>query len=287
MKNWPDSDGGTIARYLGQLRLRCPMGPIYYRQTLRSFQEVAVRHPGSYPLVRREVLEAWLCERAVHWPVATVLHRARIADRFLDFLVQEGLIATNPITDLRTEYCVKSSTAILRALLAPDPDLALEALRQFPPFGSVLGDLMRNQIALMRTRGFRYETQAHWFRRFDRFLQTHPELAGEPVSVMLQRWSAARPTANHAAECEKLARVPAKARHHLDPSIELKRPDSRPPAGLATMASALYLQPGRSPASPGYRPNLSVSTHHYAQSASIQRWCWRIARGCAWENLRA
>jgi integrase/recombinase XerD len=123
---------------------------------------------------------------------------------------------------------VKSSKAILRALLAPDPDQALEALRQSPPFGSVLGDLMRNHVALMRTRGFRYQTQARWFRRFDRFLQAHPELASEPVSVMLQHWSAARATANHAAECEQLARVLAKARHHLDPSIELKRPDSRP-----------------------------------------------------------
>jgi hypothetical protein len=45
----------------------------------------------------------------------------------------------------------------------PDPDQALEALRQFPPFGSVLGDLMRNQVALMQARGYRYQTQARWF----------------------------------------------------------------------------------------------------------------------------
>lgn len=87
---------------------------------------------------------------------------------------------------------------------------------------------MRNHITLMRTRGFRYETEARLLWRFDRFLQAHPELADEPVSVMLQRWSAARSTANHAAECEKLSRVLAKARHHIDPSIELKRPDPRP-----------------------------------------------------------
>jgi site-specific recombinase XerD len=181
MKTWPDTDGGIIACYLRQLRLRCPTSPIYYRQALHSFQKVVVQHQCSSPQVHREVLEAWLRERAIRWPVSMVLHRARIVIRFLDFLVQQELIASNPIADLRAEYCVKSSQPILRALLATDPDQALEALRQFPPFGSVLGDLMRNHIALMRSRGFRYETQARWLWRFDRYLQAHPELASEPV----------------------------------------------------------------------------------------------------------
>jgi len=109
--------------------------------------------------------------------------------------VQEKLIASNLVTDLRAQYCVKCSKPILRALLAPDPDRALEALRRFPPFRSVLGDLKRDHIALMRTRGFRYLTQARWLWRFDQFLQAHPELAGESLSVMLQHWSAARSTA--------------------------------------------------------------------------------------------
>jgi integrase/recombinase XerD len=228
MKKWPHTDSDAIARYLRQLRLRSPISPIYYRQTLHSFQEVVIQHQLSPSEVSRDALEAWLRARALHSPVSTVLHRARIVNHFLDFIVQDGLITSNPVADLRAEYCVQNNKAILRALLAPNPDQALEALRQFPPFGSVLGDLMRNHITLMRTRGFRYETEARLLWRFDRFLQAHPELADEPVSVMLQRWSAARSTANHAAECEKLSRVLAKARHHIDPSIELKRPDPRP-----------------------------------------------------------
>lgn len=228
MKTWPDSDGGAIVRYLGQLRLRSRTSPIYYRQALRSFQESVVRQQCSPSQVSRDALGAWLRERAVHWPRSTLLHRARIVNRFLDFLVQKRLIASNPVADLRAEYCVKSSKAILCALLAPDPDQALKALRQLQPFSSVLGDLMRNHIALMRTRGFRYETQARRFLRFDRFLQAHPELAAEPMAVMLQRWSAARPTSNHQAECEWLACALVKAQRHLDWSIEPKRRDPRP-----------------------------------------------------------
>ena len=225
MKSWPDAQDSTINRYLGQLRLRCPLSPIYYRQTLRSFQDVVIRHQSK---VNRKVLEAWLRERAGHWPVLTVFHRARIVDRFLDYLAEKECIGSNPIADLRAEYCVKSSRAIFRALLAPDSDQALEALRQPRPFASVLGDLMRDHIARMRTRGFRYETQTRWLLRLDRFLQEHPELASEPVPVMLQHWSAVKQTANHAAECERLAGVLNQARHHVDPNIELRRPDSRP-----------------------------------------------------------
>ena len=241
MKTWPDTDGAVVARYLGQLRLRYPTSPICYRQALHSFQKIVMRTQCPPSQVSRNALEAWLRERSLHWAKSTLLHRARIVNRFLDFLVQEGLIASSPIADVRTEYCVKSSKAVLRALLTTNPDRALAALRQFPPFGSVLGDLMRNHIALMRARGFRYETQARWLCRFDRFLQVHPELAGEPLPVMLQHWSAARPTANHAAECEKLACLLAKAQHHLDPSIKLKRPDPRPGQQVARQWRRPYI----------------------------------------------
>ena len=159
MNAWPDTDGRTIARYLGQLRLRCSTSPIYYRQALRTFQEVVIRDQRTPGQLGREVLETWLREYAMHWPMATLMHRARIVNRFLDFLVGEALIVSNPIADLRAEYHAKSDKAIVRSLLAPDPDQALEALRQFPPFGSVLGDLMRNHIALMQARGYRYQTQ--------------------------------------------------------------------------------------------------------------------------------
>jgi hypothetical protein len=178
MNTWPDTDGKIIARYLGQLRLRYPISPIYYRQALRSFQEVVVRQQYQSSRVTREAMEIWLSECALIWSSSTLLHRARIVNRFLDFLVQKGLITRNPIADLRAEYHAKSDTAIVRALLAPDADQALESLRQFPPFGSVLGETMRNHITLMQARGFRYQTQARWFWRFDRFLQAHPEFGG-------------------------------------------------------------------------------------------------------------
>ena len=107
MKTWPDTDGSAIARYLRHPRLRSPITHTYYRQALRGFQEVAARRPCSPRQVSRDALETWLRERAAHWPMSTLLHRAQIVNRFLDFLVHEGSIASNPVTDLCAQYCVK------------------------------------------------------------------------------------------------------------------------------------------------------------------------------------
>jgi integrase/recombinase XerD len=127
MNTWPDIDRKIIARYLGRLRLRCPISPICYRQALRSFQDVVVRQQYPCTQVNRKILEIWLSECTAIWARSTLMHHARIVNRFLDFLVEEALIVSNPIADLRAEYHAKSDKAIVRALLAPDPDQALEA----------------------------------------------------------------------------------------------------------------------------------------------------------------
>jgi integrase/recombinase XerD len=101
-------------------------------------------------------------------------------------------------------------------------------LRRPKPFGSVLGDIMREHVERMRKRGYRYTTQAAWFLRFDQFLQAHPELAKEPVPTMLEHWSAAKSSRHHAAECEKLTHALTKALRHREPSVPPRRLDARP-----------------------------------------------------------
>jgi integrase/recombinase XerD len=182
MSAWPDPDHTVIAHYLGKLRLRSTNSRIYYRQVLQGFQDVAQR----YPAIDRQTLEVWLREWGTCWGPSTLLHRARIVDRFLDHLVEMKMIASNPIAMLRREYSVKQGRPIWQALASSMPHQALATLRRPEPFGSVLGKLMRDRVALMRGRGYRYTTQTAWFLRFDRFLQAHPELASEPVAVMLE-----------------------------------------------------------------------------------------------------
>ncbi|KAK0341834.1 hypothetical protein LTR94_024769, partial [Friedmanniomyces endolithicus] len=172
-----------------------------YRWFLCTFEDVARRHPA----VDRQMLDAWLKEMQKRWRLSTLLNQVCIVDRFLDHLVEIGLIADNPVAALRRRYNVKQSKPIWRALASPNPDESLAALRRPAPFGSVLGDFMQDHVMLMRSRGYQYEAQAHWLLRFDRFLQARPDLAEQPLEAMIASWAAAKPTRNHAAECQKLA----------------------------------------------------------------------------------
>ena len=228
MNNWHDPDRAVIEAFLQASRFgrsSCRA----YRAILRSFQLVARRHP----VVDRQMLEAWLKEVEMRWQLQSLLNQVCIIDRFLDYLVEMGLILSNPVADLQKQINFKQNKPIWRALASPNPDEALAALRQPAPYGSVLGEFMRDHVTLMRNRGYQYEAQAHWLLRFDRFLQAHPELVGEPLETMLTHWAAAKPTRNHAAECQKLGRILTKARHRLDPNIPPKRFNPRPEREVA------------------------------------------------------
>ncbi len=135
-----------------------------------------------------------------------------------------------------------------------------------------------------------FQTQERWFWRFDRFLQAHPELAGEPVSVMLQHWAAARPGANHAAECERLARALSKAQHHLDPNSKPRRPDPRPAQQVARQWRRPHIY---SPEE--VRRLLDIARSYPSPRAPLRPislytmlvLSWLIAPDCGWENSRA
>lgn len=224
MNSWLDDDG-AVERHIRQLRPRRRETVPVYRCVLRGFQRF-VRQRGD-PTVDTSTLQAWLQERAAHTPVHMVLHRARIVDRFLDFLQAEGLIGCNPLARLRAQYGQRCGTPIVRALLATDSVRALQALRPPARFASFLGDMLRQHVALMRAVGFRYEAQAGRLLRLDRFLQGRPELAGQPPEVLLKEWAAQRQTVSHAWECEQTGRTVLRALRRLDPTVQLPPPDRR------------------------------------------------------------
>lgn len=224
MTIWPDPDRLLMTRYVASLHLRSPSSRAYYKQALGSFQDVAEHHAE----LGKDVLVAWLDAFSTRWAATTRLHRTRIIDRFLDHLLEVGAIECNPVAALRDACNIKQCMPVWRALASRDPDGALAELRQTMPFGSVLGEIMAEHVALMRNRGYKYTTQPVWLLRFDRFLQLNPALQNQPLGLMLEHWAAAKMTRNHANECEKLKRLLAKILRHRDPSLPPRRPDPRP-----------------------------------------------------------
>lgn len=240
MRTWPDDNGDSINRHVQQLRPRTRGTFNAYRSILLGFQRFVRQSPFD-TAVSRAMVEAWLHECAVHWPIHLVIHRARVVDRFLDFLATEGSIASNPLAELRVEYGQRDGAPIVRALLAADPVQALEALRPLPRFASFLGGFMRDHVELMRAIGHRYDTQAARFLRFDRFLQGRADLTEQPLAVLLQQWGAECPTLNHAWECQQVGRSLTKAWRRIDPRVELLKTDWRLSRQLVQLQRRPYI----------------------------------------------
>jgi len=221
---WPDPDRTIIDHYLASLGLRSIKSRACYHQVLHGFQDVAERHSE----LDQDMLVAWLRVSAECWAATTLLHRTRIVDRFLDYLLKTKAIDRNPITILREACNIKQCMPVWRALASLNPAKALAELHRPRPFRSVLGEAFAEHVAMSRNRGYKYTSQSALLLRFDQFLQLNPSLQKQPIGVMLDHWAAAKSMCNHAVECENLRRDLTKIFRHRDSSSESRRSDPRP-----------------------------------------------------------
>ena len=154
MKAQLADNGAAINRFLLHVHPRSRDTVSSYRCILVEFQRHVQRCP-RHTAICQSTIESWLHSCASQWPEHYVLHRARVVDRFLDFLASEASIPGNPLAQLRLNFGQRVGTPILRALLSPDPTRALEALKPLPQFASVHGAFMRSHVELMRASGYR------------------------------------------------------------------------------------------------------------------------------------
>jgi len=224
MTKWPDSNGAVFRRYVQGLGLRTAMAARVYHCILQGFQRFVSGYDPACP-VSQASLTAWVQDRITVWPLHLVIHRARLVDRFLDWLVSGSYIAENPLAKLRAEFRQRSTAPIVRALADPNPIPALERLRTLPPFGSHLGPAMRGHIAAMRAAGFRYSDYENRLLGLDRFLQQEPNAAEQPLAILVQRWAQeASRLEVHLARVQ-VGRVVARALQREDPSVITPRLD--------------------------------------------------------------
>jgi integrase len=140
-------------------------------------------------------------------------------DSFLDWMVSNQLIVSNPLAELRQIYGQYATAPIVRALLSPNPAQALETLRPLPRFGSHLGPAMQEHIARMRALGFRYRHEGRYLR-FDRFLQTRLGAAEQPLATLVREWVSLASTPALKLERLSMGRVLAQALHRVDSTIK-------------------------------------------------------------------
>lgn len=190
-----------------------------YACVLRDFQSFVLERSGGAP-PSLSVVQQWLEERSLEWPLHMVCNRARLVDRFLERMQVCGVVPNNPFAELRRQYGHRTAP-IVRALLSENPEAALQRLRPLPRFGSFLGKLMKEHVAQMRSVGHRYDENERRLLHFDRFLQRHAELAGASLRELVEAWSASNPSPQHLCRAHETGRLLSKAMHRLDPTTPI------------------------------------------------------------------
>ena len=147
MRCWPDKEEALLNEFLDQLGY-APENVWAYRSMLRHFQRFASER--KRPLAE-QTLRSWLKKCAAESKLPYVIDRATFLKRFLDWLVERQIVVINPFTELRERYECRSTAAIVRALLDPQPAKALEALRPPPRYASHLGPIIGEHVQRMRT----------------------------------------------------------------------------------------------------------------------------------------
>lgn len=217
MKQTRPWHAATPCDYVQHLNLRHHISPHVYRTILNEFYRFVTNRVKNGQL-SENVIREWLKARLRVWPFHLVAHRARLVDRYLDWAVQKGGPSENPLAKLRRKYGQQTTRPVVRALLSSDPRAALEALRPAPRFGSFLGPLMREHLILMRAMGYRYEFHEKHMLVLDRFLQDRPDLAKQPLAIVIREWGKVMSTPEHAFRCLKIGRVLSKALARIDPN---------------------------------------------------------------------
>jgi integrase len=184
MLMWPAKDESLINQFVDQLKLSDGRA---YRSVLRKFQRFVSRRSPQCMLTQA-TLRAWLMEGLKQSPLRMVIHYCQMVKPFVDWLVAREAVASSPLTELRQKYECRSTAAIVRALVSPHPNKALEALRPLPRYGSHLGSIIRAHVHSMRALGLRYDENR--FLRFDRFLQRRPAAAKENFSTLVREYAA-------------------------------------------------------------------------------------------------
>lgn len=189
MPKWPDKEETLLNEFLQQSGY-APKNLWGYRSMLRHFQRFVSKRKQPFT---KQTLRAWLKRSVAETTLEYSVARSVFVKRFLDWLVVRGVIGSNPFQELRDQYECPSTTAVVRALLDPEPTTALEALRPPPRYASHLGPIIREHVERMRALGFRYSNERP-FLRFDRYLKVQPDAEDKPFSQLARDYIAADPS---------------------------------------------------------------------------------------------
>lgn len=185
-----------IAVYLGERGPRLADSRAHYRCALRAFNVFINRHltqlEQGAPLNELAIV-AWLRNHRHQHALATTMKAVGIVNGFLEFLVETGRMACNPLTQLLARYPGLTRRAVLVAVLNSPPGKLPSAPAPRARFVSPLGPQIEAHLTLMRALGRRYVRVECILSQLDGFLAKEPERGAVITRDLLNRWLASRP----------------------------------------------------------------------------------------------
>ena len=94
------TDEKLVDRFLKNQSFRHRETPRIYGGILHHFQRFVVTH-NSEESLSVSIIQRWLKERALRWPAHILYHRARVLERYLKWLQDQGAIAESPFVSLQ------------------------------------------------------------------------------------------------------------------------------------------------------------------------------------------
>jgi integrase/recombinase XerD len=218
MKTTCKPQSARVDRYVRELRVRSDLTRQWYANEIHAFYRFVARTTTDGRPTEATVI-AWIQERMTEVREIVVYDRARKIHSYLQYLVKRGYEASNPFAQLCERHGARSLAPILRAAAAAEPAKAFAGLRPPQPWSSSIGPIMRDHVALMRSVGYRYQSQEGQYRSFDIFLQSRPDLVGQPLAALIEAWADAKPTKGHRGQSELVGRLLSRAMRRLDPRL--------------------------------------------------------------------
>jgi integrase len=179
-----------IEEYLDQHGPRKPDSRQKIRQRLAGFNlflhRLKPQWDGSH--LHEAVILEWLRSTCNGGP-ATIGLAAGALSGFLDFLVQHGRVAANPLRDLRSRYGCRRRRDVLAALLGKS-DLLVEPVAAAPCYVSLFASPLEAFVSLKRAMGLRDDATVRDLQQFDRFVFERMPTADIITSEIVDAWLA-------------------------------------------------------------------------------------------------
>jgi integrase/recombinase XerD len=207
-----------------------------YRQAVLSFVSFLAESSGDEPFsqtITEETIAGWLRQLAATYRISTVLPQAGIVARFVSFLHSSGVLAQDPLGELKRQFPKQGLQGIILALMSPSPRECLEALRAAPRFASPLAPEMQRFIALGRSQAKAYRVEEEALCGLDRFLASLHPPPPRLSETLMRQWLAALADVRPGTRYLSFAIVRRFCLYlrRFDPSAYVPEPSLTPPRG--------------------------------------------------------